>query len=264
LLKNRHNRTKIVLRDKSVYAIYCICGGNAMAEETKRAAVYVPWGTFKNALEQLSNGIPSRIDRSVFTGMAWNVQNQLFAGMKFLGLIKDDDAPTSLLDDLVKGTEEDRRAKLRKILEERYADLIAMDLTKATRAHFEERLGELYSVSGDTREKASRFFLNAASYVGIPLSSFIAPAKDGSANGAKRPRAIGSRPRATRKAAAPTPPAAEESSTPSGTSKTVSLASGGTLTLSATLDLFSLNAGDRKFVFELIDKLENYGKQVSS
>jgi hypothetical protein len=30
------------------------------------------------------------------------------------------------------------------------------------------------------------------------------------------------------------------------------------LTLSATLDLFALNADDRKFVFDLIDKLEAY------
>ena len=38
----------------------------------------------------------------------------------------------------------------------------------------------------------------------------------------------------------------------------VRLQSGGTLMLSATLDLFSLNTDDRKFIFELIDKLESY------
>ena len=49
------------------------------------------------------------------------------------------------------------------------------------------------------------------------------------------------------------------------TSKSVSLVSGGTLTLSATLDLFSLNSEDRKFVFGLIDMLEEYAaKKVSS
>lgn len=44
----------------------------------------------------------------------------------------------------------------------------------------------------------------------------------------------------------------------SGTSRTISLRSGGTLTVSATLDLFSLSPPDRKFVFEFIDKLESY------
>lgn len=94
-----------------------------MAGEMKRAAVYVPWTTFKNALEQLSKGMPSRIDRSVFTGMAWNLQNQLFTGMKFLELLTGDDEPTPALDDLVTGSEEERKAKLKKILEERYAEL---------------------------------------------------------------------------------------------------------------------------------------------
>src|SRR5580692_11279013 len=144
-----------------------------MADEKDRAAVYVSWATFKSSLEQLSKGMPSRIDRSVFTGLAWNVQSQLFAGFKFLGLIKGEDEPTPVLDDLVAGDEETRKEKLKKVIQERYADLIAIDLTKATRAHFEESLGQLYGVTGDTREKAARFFLSAASYVGIPLSSFI-------------------------------------------------------------------------------------------
>lgn len=229
-----------------------------MADDVKRAAVYVSWATFKNAMDQLAKGLPSRIDRSVFPGIAWNIQSQLFAGMKFLGLIKGEDEPTPTLDDLVKGTEEERKAKLKKVLQDRYADLIAMDLTKATRAHFEEKIGELYNVTGDTKEKAGRFFVNAAAYVGIPLSSFIAPNADG--NGGRRPRSGASRPRAAAKRTVATPAAAADNGSATGTSKTVNLASGGTLTLSATLDLFALNAEDRKFVFELIDRLETYGR----
>lgn len=230
-----------------------------MAEEVKRAAVYVPWMTFKNALDQLSKGIPSRIDRSVFTGLAWNVQNQLFTGMKFLGLIKDNDEPTETLENLVKGTEEERKAKLRNLLEDRYADLIAMDLTKATRAHFEEKLGALYAVSGDTKEKAGRFFLNAASYVGIPLSQYIAPSKEGANGGIKRARSAGVRPRVSKKASNDVlVPVPIGPSSGAGTAKTVALASGGTLTLSASLDLFSLNAQDRQFVFYIIDQLDQY------
>ena len=43
-----------------------------------------------------------------------------------------------------------------------------------------------------------------------------------------------------------------------GTSRAVSLQSGGTLRLSASIDLFKLSAADRNFVFGLIDKLEAY------
>jgi hypothetical protein len=236
-------------------------GAQVMAEEEKRAAVYVSWSTFKNSLDQLAKGMPSRIDRSVFPGLAWNVQSQLFAGLKFLGLVTPEDEPTLVLSDLVKGSEEERKAKLRKLIESRYAELIAIDLTKATRAHFEEELGRLYAVTGDTRGKAARFFLNAASYVGIPLSSFIAPSKDGS-SAVRRPRASGARrSRKNGNSASKGNQHDTDLRPSSGTSKSVSLKSGGVLTLSATLDLFALNSEDRKFVFELIDKLDGYEEE---
>jgi len=233
-----------------------------MAEDGKRAAVYVPWVTFKNALDQLAKGMPSRIDRSVFSGIAWNVQSQLFAGFKFLGLLEGEDEPTRVLEDLVTGSEEERKAKLKKVIEDRYADLISIDLTKATRAHFEEKLGELYGVTGDTRVKAVRFFLSASAYVGIELSAFISPK---GVKGTKARKAPSAKPRAAiaRKVRPPASPPPDPGSAV-GTSKSVSLVSGGILTLSATLDLFSLNAADRKFVFELIDKLEGYAEQFSS
>jgi hypothetical protein len=228
-----------------------------MVDESKRAAAYLPWTTFKNALDQLSQGVPSRIDRSVFPGIAWNVQTQLFAGMKFLGLLSGEDEPTPLLSDLVSGTEEERKLKLKKVIQNSYSELIAIDLTKATRAHFEEKLGELYSVTGDTRIKASRFFVNAASYTGIPLSAFIRPSTSGSSNGTKR-RAPSPRPRNAVRKNSPPPHDPIDALAPTGTSKTVSLASGGTLTVSATKDFFALNAADRKFFNAIIDQLEAY------
>jgi hypothetical protein len=234
-----------------------------MAEEQKKTAAYLPWATFKGALDQLAKGIPSRIDRSVFTGMAWNVQNQLFIALRFFGLLKGDDEPTPLLDDLVKGTEEERKAKFKKVAEAAYSELIEIDLTKATRAHFEDKLGELYNVTGDTRVKAVRFFLSAATYISLPVSTFIAP-KDGKGGTPRRPRQTAPRARTvTKKTAGTIPtihPAGEPEDKPSGTSKSVSLASGGTLTLSATLDLFALNSADRQFIFGIIDKLEEYEK----
>lgn len=231
-----------------------------MAEESKRSAAYLPWATFLSALDQLAQGIPSRIDRSVFPGIAWNVQTQLFAGMKFLGLLIGDDQPTPLLNDLVSGTEEERKTKLKKVIQDSYAELIAIDLTKATRAHFTEKLGELYSVTGDTRVKAARFFVSAAGYTGIPLSSFIAPSKDGTTNGVKRGRPAGSRPRTAKKAVATPIVTPAETPKTTGESKTVALVSGGTLTVSATSSFFSLNAADRQFYVDIVNKLEEYEK----
>lgn len=231
-----------------------------MAEEQKKTAAYVPWGTFKNALDQLEKGMPSRIDRSVFTGLAWTVQNQLFIALRFLGLLEGEDEPTQILDDLVKGTDEERKAKLAKVVRDSYAELISIDLTKATRSHFEEKLGEFYNVTGDTRVKAVRFFLNAADYVGIPLSTFIVP-KKGKANGGVRAKSATPRVRAVKP---PQPLVVVDPANPNRTTKSVPLVSGGTLTVSATADWFELNSEDREFVFGLIDQLKAYAKKVSS
>jgi hypothetical protein len=60
------------------------------------------------------------------------------------------------------------------------------------------------------------------------------------------------------------PPPPEDSHsqrTGSETAKSITLLSGGTLTITAVLDLFSLSASDRKFVFGLIDKLEEYPRE---
>jgi hypothetical protein len=43
-----------------------------------------------------------------------------------------------------------------------------------------------------------------------------------------------------------------------GTSRTVELKSGGTLTVMASMDVFKLTPDDRNFVFSLIDKLNEY------
>ena len=49
-----------------------------------------------------------------------------------------------------------------------------------------------------------------------------------------------------------------------GTSRSIPLSSGGKLTLSVELDLLRLSPSDRKFVFELIDKLDDYERSVDA
>jgi len=230
-----------------------------MADEKSGAspysAVYVSSATFKNAIENLSHGIPNVIDRSAFPGQSWGVQAQLLAGLKFLGLTTDDGKPTPSLHELAVPDEAIRKKKLETIIRERYARLFALDLMKTTPVELERQMAESYNVTGDTREKAIRFFLSMVDYLEIPVSRFLKPKSIG--NGTPTPRrrrASTPRQRATEE------PGEEEPSTvaPGGTSKTVKLKSGGTLTVAASLDLFSLSDEDRTFVFELIDKLKKY------
>lgn len=225
-----------------------------MPESDKQgAAVYVSWKSFQNSIEQLSKAeLPNVIDKTVFTGMAFSVQNQLFTGLRFLGLIDDKNRPTAELESLAVLDEDTRKRRLKEIFQNRYSDLFSLNLKKTTPDELDKKMADVYGMKGDTREKAVRFFVAAAAYLGIEMSPLFASKKP---NGNAR---VGiPRKRTPRK------PAAGSTGTTAlaesgGTSKTVRLQSGGTLMLSATLDLFALNSEDRKFIFELIDKLDGY------
>jgi hypothetical protein len=228
-----------------------------MADESY-VAVYVGWTTFKNAVESLVQGIPNQIDRTTFPGQSGGVQNQLFTAFKFLGLTTDEGKPTAALQNLAVPDESARKGALKALLQERYADLFALDLTKTTPKQLSDTMTESYRVTGDTREKAVRWFLQAAAYVGVPLSRYLPVPGVSATNGGStktKPR------RATTKAKsdagnAATPPRITAGAT--GTERTISLHSGGTLTLSAAFDPWELSEADRGFVFSLIDKLKKY------
>lgn len=231
----------------------------AQNAEEQRTAAYVAWGTFRNQLDSLArNGIPNRIDRSAFIGLAGGTQTQLVHAMRFLDLVDEQGNPTALLKEAVSKEEPERKKALEGAFREAYADLFALNLEKATPDQFLETLEKSYKVTGSTRRKAATFFLKGAKWLGIGVSPFLekagkAAAKAAGTNGSPRLRKSKKPQRA-----ALGPPAA------AGTSKTVSLVSGGSLTVSADLDLFSLNADDRKFIFGLIDQLEGYEKTLKA
>jgi Family of unknown function (DUF5343) len=219
--------------------------------ERTSAAAYVSWKTFQNSIETLAGAvIPNVIDKKVFPGTAFGVQAQLFSGMRFLGLIDDKNKPTPELEQLANPSEEERKKKLREILQLRYSELFALNLKKTTPDELEKKLAEAYNVGGDTKGKALRFFVSAAKYVGIELSPYVLKSSNGlSRSGAPR------KPRAGKKSP---PPPADPPPAQSDTSKTIRLQSGGTLTVSSTVGLFALKPDDRKFLFELIDRLDSY------
>jgi len=246
-----------VVAEYTVSVVLCLCTvmvrGDDMAEPDKTsAAVYISWKTFQNAIEQLSKAeLPNVIDKTVFIGMSFSNQNQLFTGMRFLGLIDDKNRPTPDLEALATHDEAARKHKLKEIIQHRYAELFALNLKKTTPDELDKKMAESYGVTGATRDRAVRFFVGAAKYLNIEMSPLLAGK---TANGA--PRAA--KKRAQRKQTFSSVGAPFNQGESTGTSKTVRLQSGGTLTLSATLDLFALNTEDRKFVFELIDKLNGY------
>lgn len=233
-----------------------------MAEQEKGpAAVYVAWGTFKNAIEGLAQAIPNRIDKTVYPGLNSAVINQLLTGYKFLGLIDSTGKPTPTLQALAVKDEATRKQQLAALLRHRYADLFALDLVKTTPAELAEKMEKSYSVTGETREKAIRFFLAAVSYLGIEVSSLLKKTVASSSPSTKRKRQ--GKPKATPQQQANTTTHTPDSNTNSGGSaRVITLASGGTLTLSASLNFLALNPTDRKFFSDLIDKLDAYESKV--
>lgn len=192
--------------------------------------------------------------------------SQLLAALKFLNLIDDDGKPTRSLQSLASADEAGRKEQFKKILQECYADLFALDLTKTTPGELSETMAASYGVSGDTRTKAIRFFLSAASWVNIPMSKLLLKVSPSSTNGGA-PAAPRRRRTSTRSRVGAVeddePDDEDPEATSSGTARTVSLQSGGTLTISVSLDVLRLSASDRLFVFGLIDKLEEYETKAS-
>lgn len=199
---------------------------------------YVPFKTFVTALDTLEGGLPNQLDRSVWPSYSGAIQGQLLGAFRFLGLMDEGNCPTPALSELV-SKRGSRRELLRGMIERHYRTLVALDLTRTSPRQLDEAMRQ-YGLSGATHKKALSFFLQAAQFAGLPLSVLL--------KARTRTAAFGHKRAAT----------AAEAETAAALSKTVRLRSGGTLTVTASLDLFALAGEDRKLVFDLIDRLQEY------
>ena len=124
-------------------------------------AAYVPWQTFMNTLDALAVNMPNRIDRSAFPGQSGAGQSQLLIAFRFLGLINDENRPTNTLLALAVADEAARKVALRKVVDDKYADLLALNLMKTTPAEFAEQM-----------RIGSRFNCCAVIFCRLPNSAF--------------------------------------------------------------------------------------------
>ncbi len=137
---------------------------------------YVSYRTFRNFIDGLQSGMPSRIDRSYWGDRySGSSGTQLMTALRFLGLIDSSGMPTNRLMQLVsaKGAQ---RAELLKQISHSTFDFLAnksLDPQSATFSQLEEAFYDCYQVSGDVGRKCIKFFVSLESDAGIPLSSFI-------------------------------------------------------------------------------------------
>jgi hypothetical protein len=223
------------------------------------AAAYLPFRTFTSSVDALEHGIPKQIDRTIWRNQAGIVQSQILMALRFLGFVDDSDHPTQLLHDYVEQKEQ-RKQTMMKALKTAYADVIRHDLTKMTPKMLDDSFDTL-GVSGDTKRKAVTFFLKAAKFADIPMHPLLAAQvrNTGPRNKRKADRKIGDDANTAIKITTGTLSGVQASNT-----RSVILKSGGTVTMTLIYDPFSLSLEDRQFVFELIDKLQQYSLQDSS
>ena len=228
--------------------------GDSVNVELKAVPPYVPFKTFLSAIEALEGGVPNQIDRSIWPSQSGAMQGQLIAAFKFFELINDSGVPSSYLHELVQNKNQtERKTVLATLLLACYPTIVLLGLEKASWKQLNDAF-YAYNISGATHRKAVSFFLQAAKFAGINLSTHLL----------KRTRESG--PRGTRRRngsqsnretddVSVTPPAP-----PVGEFKTITLRSGGTLTLICNVRFSELAREDREFTFNLLDAMTDYDK----
>lgn len=225
---------------------------NKDKSELGRAPVYIPFKTFLTAVETLEQGLPPTLDRSVWPSFAGGTQSQTLGAFKFLGLINEAGKVEESLERLVDAKGGERKKVLREIIENQYYGAIQLAETNASFQQLQDYFRG-YGVQAGTLERVVRFFLDACEYAGVKRSPLWAKAKKTLRRASKKDEAPSKDKPSKGK------PAKSKLETKSQV-KTVQLQSGGTISLSLSVDLMALSREDREWLFNIIDQLNTYGK----
>lgn len=207
----------------------------------------ISWATFLGTIEKVAGDFPNRIDRSYLGSQSGNVQTYLISAFRGFGLIREDGTVDDTLKQLARDADS-RPASIAHLLRTHYPTIVSLGETNATTGELEAAFTQAFPrVTGESRKKAIRFYLSAASFAHVPTSRLWTVPKTAS-NGPRKARAV-------RRPSIPTAPRVEK---PPGDSHSVTLKSGGTVSVNVSVNLFQLTREDREFVLGLIDSLTGY------
>lgn len=230
-----------------------------MAEDSKLIPPYLPYKTLMSSLENLAQGIPPVLDRSIWKNQPGTVQSQILSAYKFLGLMNEQNGPTDILRFLVEHRSSPTPV-MKKIIEDKYKALLDKHaLNTMTTTILANEFEAVFNVDGETKKKGIRFLLQAAKANGFVLSKFLLDQTRAPSSGPRKKRAP------TRDAEQDADDDTEDNGNEggsTGTKKTIALLSGGQLTIAWSVDLWELSTGDREFVFGLIDSLKGYAAKA--
>jgi hypothetical protein len=154
-----------------------LSSSDALWSEERRQSPLVPpylsYKTFYGFIERLKKEVPNRIDRSVMPSLSGSIQSQLFAALRYLGLITPSKTTTKALALLVNADAAEYQKALREVLVSSYSFLFdGRDVKRMTPEEMRKRFMAA-GASGDTIRKSIAFFLAAARHAQIPLSPFM-------------------------------------------------------------------------------------------
>ena len=222
-----------------------------VAQQKPPVAAYIPFKTLEGVTETLEQeGVPPRIDRSMFPTFSGSVQSWVLSAFEFLGFTDADGIVQPRLRRWI--DESDTRPSImREIIGEKYAPVVALADRKGTPQQMREEIEKL-GVSGTTSQKAVRFYLAASEFAGMPVPATWKKARVSVGTGKRRRRR-------TRTDGAPEETEPEPEKAPdTGPGSTVALGEAGTVTLKTDINLMALEAGDRDWLFRLIDHFHSY------
>lgn len=222
---------------------------NQEIRDTVIPAPYLPFKTFLSSLDPFSQGIPPKIDRTLWNQSGF-VQGLIMNAYRFFNLVDTHDKPTAMFQKVVKSKNDERKSAVKNLLELGYPEIVTQhDLATMTPKMLDE-LMEKYNVSGDTRKKAVTFFLQAAKFAETPLSNFLAEKIRNTGATRRRATTITT---SSKKVTTGTPFGIANTNT-----KRIYLASNGTIEMTVSYDPFSISKDDRDFIFGLVDQLQKY------
>lgn len=218
--------------------------------EHVRAPVYIPFKTFLTAVETLGQGLPLKLDRSVWPSFSGGTQSQTLGAFKFLGLINEQGKVEESLEHLVNAKGNERKVVLREIIENRYAGANQLAQKNASFQQLQDYFRG-YGIQAGTLERVTRFYLDACEFIGLKGSPLWSKAKKTLRHVPKKDEV------APRGKSAKSKPTKDEGKIERDV-KMVQLRSGGTLSLSLSVNLMALSREDREWLFEIIDRFNTY------
>ena len=207
----------------------------------------IPWATFHNTIEKIAADLPSKVDRSYLGSMSGGLKQYLIYAFRHFGLIEEDGSPSEDLLIMAKDPGQ-RQPVMARLLQEHYPGAVALGTKNTTPDQLAEEFAKMFpSVSGESRTKAIRFVLAAMEYANLPRSSLW-----------KAPKASPTRGRrnTSSRNGVPLPPAPPPDE-PRGV-RSFTLPSGHVVTLSVDCDVLALDRVERKFLLDIVDKIEDH------